>query len=174
VKKLIVFDFVGPDRNITALGVKLADDFSQALSEADHKLKIENRAALPQWAKEAGYGPEDFLDSGSIIPLGSFLRMNAAVLGAISVKDGQTTLSIYAFRFTKTGVSRIDGQDTVIPSSDGNSKMIQTYIVRGGTTSDAADLSAVGMRGYSYPKCLQCPTLLFRSIKTWGTGRVTA
>lgn len=157
VKKVAVFDFVGPGRDITALGVKLADDFSAALSQSGPDLRVESRTVVSASSKVSAYRPQDLIDPGSIIPLGSFLNLDADVLGSISVDNGQILVSIHALQLSRTGVSLIDKQDVIIPASADTATLLQTYVVRATTEAGGKDdLSAVGMDGYSEPQCLRC------------------
>ncbi len=45
-KKVIVFDFIGPGKKDTALGQKIADEFSKALSRSSSGLTIINRSLI--------------------------------------------------------------------------------------------------------------------------------
>ena len=78
-KKVAVFDFVGPGQAITALGTKLADDFSRALSQSGAHLRVEDRREVAERMKKMEYEPEDSLDSGSVLLFAQFPRFNAAV-----------------------------------------------------------------------------------------------
>lgn len=158
VKKVAVFDFVGPGRTITVLGVRLADDFSAALAKSGKHLRVEDRASLARSVREVNYGPEDLLDSGSILPLASALGMTDAILGEISANDGQVKLSVYVFQLSGKSATLVDKEDEQIPGSEVISKLLAAELAHsGGKVIANEDLSAAGMRGFAYPTCLHCP-----------------
>ena len=55
---IVVFDFVGPDCKMTALGERLADDFSRALSQSRRDLRVENRSRIAEVVSKGHYAPD--------------------------------------------------------------------------------------------------------------------
>lgn len=161
-KKVAVFDFVGPGETITALGEKLADDFSHALSRSGGHLHVEDRASVAQRLIKMDFEPEDSLDSESVLAFARFLKLNAAVLGTIARDGDQLRISVRAVQVSGKDASDIDSKSATIGLSDESAKLMQNYIAPPETDAGIdKSIPASGQRGYSFPKCVYCPQSQF-------------
>jgi TonB family protein len=177
-KKVAVFDFVGPGQAITALGTKLADDFSLALSQSGAHLRVEDRRGVAGRMKKMEYEPEDSLDSGSVLLFAQFLRLNAAVFGTIARDGDQVKVSVRAVR---VGGKRdvIDSRDAAIAISDESAKQIEMFIVRPETDAGIdKSFPLAGKGGRSFPRCIYCPAAQYSDaavdVKFEGTVTLVA
>ena len=178
-KKVAVFDFVGPGQTITALGAKLADDFSLALSKSDGHPHVEDRASLAQRMTKMDYEPEDSIDPESVLAFARFLKLNAAVLGTIARDGDQVRLSVRAVQVGDKGATVIDSTGAMIAVSDENTKLMQAYIAR--PEADAGvdkSFPVAGKGGITFPKCVYCPPAQYsepaRLVKFQGTVTLNA
>lgn len=159
VKSVAVFDFAGPDRNVTALGTKLADDFSAALKTSDHKLRIESRDSTAQSARDTDHGLAESLDPSSMLALASYLDLNGAVFGAISREKDHLKISVRVTQIDRRkDFHEITANDVNIPLSEETRKLVETIVASQGTESKIdKTIPAGGTQGYSFPSCVYCP-----------------
>lgn len=186
VKTVAVFDFVGPGENLTALGPKVADDFSIALEKSGGRLHVKDRAALGRSTKEFDYGLPELEDPSSIDDLAAYLGINVAVLGTISRGSDAFSVSVRVTHAGRNGVAFVETEHFSVPVSDDTTKLAETYLQRGAAEPDHGPIDKTipnsGTKGYSYPKCIYCPqaqyTDLAVKLKFQGTvelvGVVTA
>ena len=178
-KKVAVFDFVGPGQAITALGTKLADDFSRALSQSGAHLRVEDRREVAERMKKMYVGPEDSLDSESVLAFAAVLKLDAAVLGTIARDGDQLKISVRAMRIGGKGGDVIDSRNATVAISDESAKLIETVIARP-ETDEGVDKSfpAAGESGLSFPRCVYCPAAEYsepaRQAKFQGTVVLSA
>lgn len=157
-KKVAVFDFVGPGQSITALGTKLADDFSRALSQSDGHLHVEDRNDVAHRMKEMDYGPEDSLNSESVLTFATLFKVDAAVLGMIERDGDQVRILVRALQIGRKGATVIDSRSATMAVSDESAKLMQTYIAGPESNADVdKSFPVAGKGGYSFPGCLYCP-----------------
>jgi TonB family protein len=84
--RVVVFDFVGPDGKMTALGERLADDFSQALSKSGPQLHVENRSRIAEIILKEQYNPDVIHIPTFEFTLAYDMKMKAFVSGTISLQ----------------------------------------------------------------------------------------
>lgn len=157
LKNVAVFDFTGPGENVTALGPKLADDFSQALSRSNRHLHVENRAAVAREMKESDYTPVDELYSDSILALAAYIDLDAAVLGTISTIGDQIKVSVRVAKIAHGHSTVVDTKDATLPLPADDAKQLQTYLARVQTAEVFKNFPDTGKGGISYPSCVYCP-----------------
>ena len=95
---IVVFDFVGPDGKMTALGEKLADDFSHALSQSGHNLHVENRSRIAEIVSKGQYAP-DVIDIPTFdVTLAYDMKVKAFVSATISVEGQDVNVLVKSTR----------------------------------------------------------------------------
>jgi TonB family protein len=151
-KKVVVVDFIGPDRKLTSLGSKLADDFSRALSQADGKLHVQDRRKMLERMRKEGYTLQVFANSGTALELGREFKADAVIQGKISREDNHLKISVRATKSKDKGHEVIETDDVTIPVTPDLANLTQTYL----ETADL-DLPESGDNGFSYPACMNCP-----------------
>lgn len=184
LKKVAVFDFIGPGNNVTELGTKLAEEFTQALSRAGQRIDVEDRATLAGQMKQWDYGPDDSLQPRSLLALAAYEHMDAAVFGNINRQGGTFNVSIRVTPTTKNNLTApmpdvVARENVAIASSDETEKLAETFIARGANPRDIdKTYPAAGRNGYSFPKCLYCPGAQYsepaRKAKFQGTVALSA
>ena len=160
VKRVAVFDFVGPGHDLTALGQKLADDFSAALAKSGRKLSVQDRSWLAGTMKKFDYHLSDLQDPNFGDALLAYLAENAGVLGAITRQGDEFTVSVRGTRTGKNGANFIEVEHFSLPASEDMAKLAGTYLERAEPVRPpAADKTVpnAGTNGYSFPVCVSCP-----------------
>jgi TonB family protein len=104
---VVVFEFVGPDGKITALGERLADDFSQALSKSSRNLHVENRSHIAEIVSKEQYNPDVIHIPTFDITLAHNMKMKAFVSATISLQghDVNVVVKSTGVKHDKTIVS---------------------------------------------------------------------
>ncbi len=157
-KSVIVLDFSGPDRKITPLGQKLADEFSAALAKSAPKLHVEDSSHIPGAIKANSY-PLDFVDWGELAhAFAQDIHVQSFVMGELSIESDQLKVVISSYR-SDTG-KNINSAQIAWEISDDDKKMVAQNLADVPTIAPD-DLQAKypksGTNGYSVPKCLYCP-----------------
>jgi TonB family protein len=155
LKSVMVFDFFGPDRKITPLGRRLADDFSSSLSKSGATLDVQDRSKIAGALKAHSY-PIDFVNSGEMAQaFAQDIQVQASVMGALTIKNGKLHAVITAYRSDK-GTS-IGEAEVEFPISEGDKKMLA--IDYGGwiEPGDLSQYPSGGKDGYTFPVCVSCP-----------------
>jgi TonB family protein len=158
-KSVIVLDFSGPDRKITPLGQKLADDFSAALAKSAAKIRVEDRSQIPGAIKANSY-PLDFVNWGKLAhAFAQDIRVQAFVMGELSIGKDQLNVAISSYR-ADTG-KNINSVHFMWPISDDDRKMSVQDLAKVVAPVDPDDVQDKypnsGTHGYSFPTCLYCP-----------------
>jgi TonB family protein len=158
-KSVIVFDFSGPDRKITPLGQKLADEFSAALATSAPKLHVKDRSQIPGAIKAKSY-PLDFVDWGELAhAFAQDIHVQAFVMGELSIEKDQLNVVISSYR-VDTG-KNINSVPIAWAISDDDRKMTVENLADVVPPSDPGTVQAnypkAGANGYSHPTCVFCP-----------------
>jgi len=160
----MVFDFVGPDQTLGALGAALADDLSTTLAESPVKLRVKDHSDLNKLMEENGLESENIFDPGIAIWLAEDLDTQAFVLGKLERDAGSMKLSVMTYN-VRDGRA-IVGLSVAIPLTDEMKGLIPDTIEKQAANtfvSPDGKCSAIGLppcggaNGYSNPKCLRCP-----------------
>jgi TonB family protein len=93
-KTVVVFDFFGPDGRLTALGEKLADDFSNALSAANRALRVEDRRHIASAISKGQYAPDVVHNPEFESFLAGELKTDSFVSGSISLQGKDLTVVV--------------------------------------------------------------------------------
>ncbi len=158
-KSVIVLDFSGPDRKITPLGQKLADEFSAALAKSAPKLHVEDRSEIPGVIKAKSY-PLDFVDWGELAhAFAQEIHVQAFVMGELSIEGDQLKVAISSYRADNG--KNINSAQIARPISDDDRKATAENLAAVSPSIAPDDLQAKypasGTHGYSFPTCLYCP-----------------
>lgn len=152
-KTVMVFDFVGTDE-MNALGQRLAADFRAALGKSAPELRVEDRSQLLELIHKSNFGSSDVRDADTASWLLRQTGTDAAILGALSSKNGALKIEVQAFRVTD--VHRIVKFETSMALSDDLKALIGKTEERG-----VPSLPMAGKAGYSVPRCISCaPAIL--------------
>jgi len=150
-KTVAVFDFVGPDNKMTALGQKLADDLSAALAKSSSAFGVEDRTKIHE-ALERNYLASSVLNDLDIAQrFARSLEIQAFVIGKLALKD--SSLSIEATLVRVKSGSRIKRLRVISPLTQEMRALMDKTI----DEDLYANLHVAGVNGYSYPSCLYCP-----------------
>jgi len=175
LKKVVVFDFVGPGKNLTELGPIFTSEFRNALTSADRHIEVEDPTTLQRKMNESDYGPEHSLDDDSLLALAAYLHMDVAVFGTITQQNGEFQIALRAMRPGKNNAHPMTTENVVVAPTDLINKMSKTYIARASDRPDLNDPTypVSGKNGYSFPRCTYCPPAEFseaaRTAKFQGT-----
>jgi TonB family protein len=175
-KDVIVFDFSGPDRKITPLGRKLADEFSAALARSTEKIRVEDRSQIPG-ALSANSYPVDFVDWGELAhAFAQDVHVQAFVMGELSIEGRQLNAVISSYR-ADSG-KNINSVQITWPISGEAKSMMDDNLARALMPDDLAKYPNGGTHGYSAPSCLYCPRAEYppkaSRIKIRGTVELVA
>ncbi len=95
---VVVFDFVGPDGKMTALGERLADDFSRALSKSGRSLHVESRSRIAEIVSKDQYDPDVLHIAALDSTLAYFMKMEAFASGTISLQGQNVNVVVKSTR----------------------------------------------------------------------------
>ena len=150
-KSVIVFDFVGPDHRLTALGEKLADDFSSMLSKSTYDFQVESRSSIAEVISKGQYSPDVIHLSPYDPVLASELKVKAYVTGTVTL-HGQELMVLVKSRAVKDG-KEITSLQFSVPLTGEMRNLLDKTVVDAPVPPyvDPDDKS------YTSPKCLFCP-----------------
>ena len=152
---VIVYDFSGPDRKITPLGKKLADEFSAALARSGAKLHVDDRAQIGGALKANSY-PLDFVDTGELAhAFAQDIHVESFVMGELSIQGDQANVVIASYR-SDTG-KNISSVQISWPISDNDKNMMAEDLARVSLPADLDQYPNSGAHGYGVPACVYCP-----------------
>lgn len=157
---VIVLDFSGPDRKVTPLGQKLADEFSAALAKFARKIHVEDRSRITEAIKANAY-PLDFVNSDeAAAAFVQDLNLQAFVMGQLSIEDDKVRVVISAYRVDNgKNLKSVRVAWTI----SGDDKKMATQNLADVLPAAAANSvpknhpSSGKPEGYSTPSCLYCP-----------------
>ena len=160
LKRVVVLDFVGPDQKLTALGSKLADELSAALSQADSNLNIEDRSKLPDYMQKEAFSPELVTNVWGALALADSLKAEAAVFGTFSQEGDRVKLVFTATRLSDD--KQLSSAEASIPITDEAVKLMHSNV-----EDPDRSLPSMPEKGGHLPFCTFCPQALAtqRSIR---------
>jgi TonB family protein len=150
-KGVIVFDFSGPNARLTALGAKLADDFSSLLAKAAPGIHVENRTHIAEIVSADQYSPEVIYRPAYDSVLASALRVKVYVTGTI-VLQGQNLTVLVKSRPVKSWQEIASLQFSVPLTGE-----VKELLDRTLADAPAPPYIDPDDKGYTSPKCLFCP-----------------
>jgi len=160
---LAVFDFSGPGKKITALGEKLADDFSAAIAKSAGELQVMDRSRIEAKRKENHYAPEIVLDPLSLELFAQELGAKAIVIGEMSVgQSNMLNVDLKAYRVDNG--KPIQGLRISFPLNEDMAglmaKNVSSYHLPDSLLPTYPKENAPG---YSPPRCIYCPRAEYTS-----------
>lgn len=155
-KSVIVFDFVGPGENFTALGTDLADQFSAALAQSATTFTVADRKEILDTLQKKHYEMQALLGMDLALPLAHYLDVQSAVFGQISVKDDNLIVLVQAYR-TDDG-RRIEGLRAFMPLT---AEMKKLSAEETEAENPLGNYPQGGKGGYTYASCIHCPNPQF-------------
>jgi TonB family protein len=155
-KTVAVFDFSGPDNKMTALGQKLADEFSAALAQSSAKLRIEDRSKIEEQRKAESYAPGIVMDPPSVLWLGQEVGAKAVVMGQMSMgQDKVLSVDLKAYRVDNG--KGIAGERVSFPLDEEMAALLAEDTSAYGSPFDFSAYPLAKTPGYSLPRCVYCP-----------------
>jgi TonB family protein len=156
-KTVIVFDFVGPDKKSTALGQKIADDFSDALKKSSASLNVGGRAQIAQALEENRLSTQTLYDAEFKFWFAKKLTAAAMVLGTLE-PDGEN-LNITVDSYSVKDGKALKEFKVAVPLTEEMKSLMDTPADAGKELPGAIPSS--GANGYSVPRCIYCPYAQF-------------
>jgi TonB family protein len=162
---VVVFDFIGSDGRLGALGAALADDFSTALSGSPEKVHVKDHSRLNKLMAENRLESENIFDPDIATWLAEDLGAEALVLGKLESGTGNIKLSLTAY--TVRDGKGIIGLAITIPLTDEMKALIpdtienqaaNRFLSADGKCFANGLPTCGGANGYSSPKCVHCPS----------------
>jgi TonB family protein len=168
VKTVVVFDIAGPDDKMTALGQKLADDFSNELANSSTKLTTEHRSNACEAIAGSRFPPEIIRNPDVAFWLAQSLGAEALISGNISIERGEVGVSVDMLLVVNK--SKIGNFKTVLPLTE----EMKALDHKGVEEYSLASVPFAGKKGYSVPSCIYCPAARFpaEAIKNKAQGTV--
>jgi TonB family protein len=149
---LAVLDFSGPDKTVTALGQRVADDFSGEIAKAGGDLQVVERSRIADRRKDNYYPPAIVLDPPSVLVFAQELEADAVVVGSISLgQSDMLDVDLNAYR-----VDSGKGIKSVRVSFRLSEEMAALMKTKASTYALPPDLPS-SHPGYSPPRCIYCP-----------------
>ncbi len=150
-KTVIVFDFIGPDKKSTALGQKIADDFSDALKKSSPALGVIDRTQIAQAMKADRLA--SVYDAEANLQLAKELNATVMVWGTIEPHEENLRIAVWSYRVPDgKAIKEIKGK---VPLTEQMKSLVDTPPDAG--KDQSATLPSAGVSGYSLPTCIYCP-----------------
>jgi TonB family protein len=152
--KVVVFDFTGPRRGVTQMGVTLVDQLSAALTSDGHGYVVVSRAewmqALENQNLESG-NPWRFATPGVARWIGAELGVSAVVVGTLADDPaGGFRLTLDSYQVSRE--KRIGELAVTIRATPELSRLTS------GIRTPSMKVPEAGNNGYSIARCASCPT----------------
>jgi TonB family protein len=159
-KTVVIFDFVGPDKKSTALGQKIADDFSDALKKSSAALSVAGRPQIAQALEENRLSTQTLYGAEFKLWFAKKLTAGAMVLGTLE-PDGEN-LNIAVDSYNVKDGKALKEFKVALPLSDQMKSLIDTPADAG--KDQSVGLPSPGANGYSVPTCVYCPQANFSEL----------
>jgi|SRR5580704_7936357 TonB family protein len=157
-KEVIVFGFTGPSEKDTALGQKIAEDFSNALSKASSAPTVINRSLIIAAFDNYPVTYQAFEKPELELWLAKKLGADFMVAGKLQKDKENLALSVNTYQADGTA---IQGFKIKFPMTD-QMKSLMHILAATDPYEPAGDASINKNRG-SYPACTYCPNAPFSS-----------
>jgi TonB family protein len=155
IRSVLVFDFIGPKKELNALGQDLAEKFSATLQKSSSKITVVDRADVKKLIETNRVAPDIVRDTEIAWWLATQLKVDAFVLGKLSIDEDKLEIEIGAIA-TKDGKSVAEFSAST-PISDGMKALLTIPVARVFATNTKELEAANGI----VPKCLYCPNPKF-------------
>lgn len=156
-KSVVVFDFVGPDKRMTELGQRLADDFSSAIAGSSAKLTVGDRSQIHDALERDYLAPSAVQDTDAAWCLAQEVRTQAFITGKLSIRENSLVVELHS-------LSVHDGKlikdfEFAVPLTQEMNTLLGKAVAAKREAPLATPPSGTG--GYSYPSCRYCPNAQF-------------
>lgn len=165
VKRVVVFDFVGPvNNNVTLLGRNLADQFSGMLAASSPKLKVEDRSQIDNILNKKRYSQDALLYPETAGSVAKDLKAQELIWGSLSSESGGVKISLCLKRVSSGPISKvrsdwkdIESAEVLLRFSDQLNELLGQVVL----LDPLARHPLAGEAGYSDPACVVCPAPAF-------------
>lgn len=154
LKSVIVFDFAGPDYEITSLGRTLADDFNASLEKSATTFSVESRSQVTTAVANSEFSLASENDKESLLTLARKLQTDAFVMALMSIDGDHLKIEILCYRTHDGGVVR--GIRIKSPLTQQETELAAENLTAD-LTKDFDAYPTAGKNGYSPPICISCP-----------------
>jgi TonB family protein len=151
-KAVVVLDFSGPDKKVTVLGEKLADDLSAALANSEGGIRVTERSQVEEKRKEEYYDRGIVLDPVTTLLFARDLKAKSFVMGQISFAENDKILSVVLNTYRTDNGKGIKALKVTFPLSKEIAELAAKNL-----TTDLSSYPNAGAAGYSLPACVYCP-----------------
>jgi TonB family protein len=159
-KSVVVFDFVGPDKKITALGQKIATDFRESLSRSPAAFIVTAQSRIAEALTANRFSLRILNDPDIELWLARKLGPGIMVLGTLEREADSLHISVHSYRVVDG--KAINGFKITLPLTEQMRTLLDT------PAEDSEDqyrnIPTVLPNGYSSPKCVYCPTAHFTDL----------
>lgn len=155
-KSVIVFDFVGPGDKFTALGPKLADQFSAALAQSATTFTVADRKEILDALQKKHYELQALLGTDLAVNIAHDLRVESAIFGQISMEENRLIVTVELSKSKKGHLFK--GLRVSMPLTD---EMKRLSAEQTEAQDPLRSYPQSGENGYSHPICLYCPVPQF-------------
>jgi TonB family protein len=159
-KKVVVFDFMGPDERLTQLGRDLADGFSRTLASASGKFAVIDRPQIQAIIEKNRVAPDVIRDSEIAWWLARQLNADALIVGQLTASSGDTLKIAVAAAKTKDG-KEIANLAVEVPFT--NDMKMKTRLSESLSLQRKGDWVDSKYPKELVPKCIYCPRPEFPS-----------
>lgn len=160
-KNVVVLDFIGPEKDFSAFGATVADEFSDSLAKSARKLKVIDRAKI--LGEEERFSSIYYKDVG--FQLADGINAKVVIFGKLTAEGGELRVVVDSYQVADR--KRIGGFKISLPVTDAMKPLIEKSI--GG--EDPASFPQGGAGGYSMPGCVYCPVAKMTDDEARGLGK---
>lgn len=151
LKNVIVFDFAGPDYEITALGRALADDFNASLEKAATTFTVVSRSQVTTAIANNQFALVSENDGASTLAFAQSLGAQAFVMAQLSIAHDQLSVILSCYRVRDGKALKTVGITSPLTLEE--TELDATHL-----TAKALDgYPDGGKHGYSPAMCIRCP-----------------
>jgi TonB family protein len=158
IRKVAVFDFVGPGDKLNALGRELADKFSATLQSSGPGILVVDRSAIQKIIDDNRLSPDVIRNTEIAWWLAEKLDVDAMVLGEIAVSADQLEIDIESIGVRKG--NSIHRFSTSASLSDTMKALLSTPVQGALAPNTTEVLAAHG----TIPVCIHCPSPTFSQV----------
>lgn len=155
-KTVAILDFSGPGDKVTALGEKLADDLTIAMTKSEPKIHALDRSQVEKQRQEDHHSLDIVLDPKYALGFAQELGAKAFVMGAIS-PGSNNALNVTLSAYRADNGKEIKALRIGFPLSEEMTGLMEKFVTTVNSTIDLPNYPVSGAHGYSSPKCLYCP-----------------
>jgi TonB family protein len=159
-KSVVVFGFVGPDKNFTELGRALTEQFGADLAKSTDRFSVTKRGRIAENLANKGLNPGDVRDVDFASWITSDLSVESFVFGTLTRSGDGLNIEVDCYS-VKSG-KRIDRIKTASSISEEMRKLI-SQTVEYPIPDSYSGIPTPGKNGYGYPRCDYCPPATYTS-----------